>query len=155
MDLSALTQSENAGFFTAGALGALFGALLVLGIIIAIAVYVYFALAWQTIAKKLKYKTPWLAWIPFANISMILQLGGFHWAWIFLVLIPIAGWIALFVLAIIATWRIYELRKYPGLLSLVPILSFIPIIGSFASIAHLVINGVVAWKDQPKSNVKK
>lgn len=150
MDLTSLTES-GASFFAGGALGALFGALLVLGILIAIAVYVYFALAWQTIAKKLKYKNPWLAWIPFANVAMMLQLGSFHWAWIFLVLVPILGWIAIFVLVIIATWRIYELRNYPGWLSLVPILSFIPFIGNLAGIANLVIIGLVAWKDLPKA----
>jgi len=87
----------------------------------------------------LKYKKSWLAWIPIANISMMLQLGDFHWAWVFLILIPILGWIALFVLVIIATWRIFEDLDYPGWLSLAPI---IPQVGG---IAHLVIIGIVAW----------
>src|SRR3989344_2468192 len=85
-------------------IGGTFGALVALGIMIAVliflALYVYFAFAWMTIARKLKYKYPWLAWIPFANIAMILQLGGFHWAWVFLILIPFAGWIAIIVLGI-------------------------------------------------------
>jgi|TARA_Y100000310_G_scaffold256634_1_gene264470 hypothetical protein len=34
--------------------------------------------------------------IPFANSAMRLQLGKkFHWAWVFLYLIPIIGWIAI------------------------------------------------------------
>jgi len=123
--------------------GGLIGGLIVLGITVAIlfgiAIYVYFALAWQTTAKKLKYKKSWLAWIPIANISLILRLGGFHWAWVFLILIPILGWIALFVLMIIATWRICVKRKYPGWFSLALI---IPEIGG---ILYLILIGFLAW----------
>ncbi len=109
---------------------------------IILAFYVYFALAWSTIAKKLKYKRSWLAWIPFANLAMILQLGGFHWALIFLLLIPIVGWIAILVLLIIASWRIFEKRKYPGWLSLSMV---IPQVGG---ILYLIAIGFVAWKDK-------
>lgn len=128
--------------------GGAFGALVALGIVVAVlffaALYVYFALSWSTIAKKLKYKKHWLAWIPFANISMILQLGRFHWAFVFLILIPILGWIALAVLMVIATWRIFEKRHYPGWLSLSMI---IPRIGG---ILYLIAIGFVAWKDKRK-----
>lgn len=105
-------------------------------------VYVYFAFAWMEIAKKLKYEYPWLAWIPFARDAMVLQLGGFHWALVFLFLVPILGWIALFILGIIAKWRIFEKRKYPGWLSL-----FI-LIPQAGFIAHGIIVGFVAWKDK-------
>ncbi|MDD5192527.1 MAG: hypothetical protein PHX96_05285 [Candidatus Nanoarchaeia archaeon] len=129
--------------FAEGFTGGLIGGLIVLGItfaiLLGIAIYVYFALAWKTIARKLKYKNSWLAWIPIVNLAMILQLGGFHWAWIFLILIPILGWIALFVLIIIATWRIFEKRKYPGWFSLSMI---IPKVGG---ILYLTAIGVVAW----------
>lgn len=129
--------------FASGFTGGLIGGLIVLGITIAIlfgiAIYVYFALAWKTIAKKLNNKKSWLAWIPIANLALILQLGGFHWAWIFLILIPILGWIALFVLIIIATWRIFEKRKYPGWFSISMI---IPKVGG---ILYLIAIGFVAW----------
>ena len=128
------------------------GSLLAIGLaiflVIIIVVYVYNALAWMTIATKLKYKYPWLAWIPFANWAMTLQLGGFHWAWIFLIFLPILGWIALFVLGIIATWRVFEKRKYPGWLSLIQLINMAPGFGFFASIGYLIILGIVAWKDQ-------
>ncbi|MCA9487460.1 MAG: hypothetical protein KC516_00700 [Nanoarchaeota archaeon] len=126
------------------ALGVLIGALLVVGIIVALAIYIYHALAWQTIARKQKYKHPWLAWIPFANFAMILSLGGFHWAWIFLLIIPVIGWLAVFILMIIAIWRIFEKRKYPGWFSLAPI---IPKVGG---ILYLISIGFVAWKDKKK-----
>src|SRR3989344_2761060 len=105
MDFTTLFQGAGTGV-NAEALIAL-GAI---AFLIIIALYIYNALAWYSIAKKLKYKYPWLAWIPIANISMILQMGGFHWAWVFLIVIPIIGWIALGIMMIIATWRIFERR---------------------------------------------
>jgi len=128
-------------FFTGGVIGAILGVALILGILILIGIYIYTALAWQTIAKKLKYRNPWLAWIPFANTAMVLQLGRFHWALIFLILVPILGWIALMVLLIISTWRIFETRKYPGWFSLSMI---IPKVGG---ILYLIAIGFVAWKE--------
>ncbi len=120
--------------------GALVAGLLVVLLVILLALYVYSSLAWSTIAKSLKYKKAWLAWIPIANISMILQLGGFHWAWVFLILIPLAGWLALFVLVVISTWRIFERKKYPGWFSLSLVL---PQVGG---ILYLIAIGFVAWK---------
>ena len=54
------------------------GFLMMLGVfmfLLILAAYVYFSFAWMTIARKLKYKNSWLAWIPIANLAMILQLG--------------------------------------------------------------------------------
>ena len=132
---------------TGGALGAIIAAGVVVILAVVAAFYVYTSFAWMTLGKKLKYKYSWLAWVPLARTAMILQLGGFHWAWVFLYLIPVFGWLALFVLAIIAEWKIFEKRKYPGWLALVPLGSFIPGISPFAGIASLIILGFVAWKD--------
>lgn len=145
----ALEQMENVSQLTQSfAGGILGGTLLALGLavilVVFLAFYIYFAMAWMTIANKLKYKRAWLAWIPIANIAMILQLGGFNWLWIFLILIPILGWIALAVLLIIATWRIFEKRKYPGWFSLSMI---IPQIGG---VLYLIAIGFVAWYDKKK-----
>jgi len=126
------------------------GMLVALGFIILFLVfivfYIYTSFAWMDIAKKLKYKNSWLAWIPIVRWAMILQLGKFHWAFIFLALIPFFGWIALWILLLIATWKIFEKRKYPGWLALIPILGFLPWIGGLAFIASLIILGFVAWK---------
>ena len=113
-------------------------------VLVMLATYVYFSISWMTIARKLKYKRAWLAWIPVANLAMIFQLGGFHWAWVFLILIPFFGWIALVVLSIIATWRIFEKRKYPGWFSLSMI---IPQIGL---VLYFIAIGFVAWQDRKK-----
>ncbi len=134
--------------FVNGLLGGTFGALLVtlflVFLIILIVLYVYFALAWYAIAKKMKHRKPWLAWIPFANIAMWLQMGGFNWAWVFLLLIPIAGWIAVGVLFIISNWRVFEKLRYPGWLSLSPLLGVIG--GGLGTLAYAIVVGVVAWK---------
>jgi len=127
-------------------LGVIFIILGVIAFLFLIAIYVYQALAWVKIAKKMKYKHPWLAWIPFAGSAMRLQLGGFHWAWIFLVLIPIFGWIPLIVLLTIAMWRIYEKRKFPAWLSLGFAVMFIPKISGLGFVAYMVSIGLIAWK---------
>lgn len=134
-----------ANAFTGGVIGALVVFGIILALILIIALYVYTSLAWYTIGKKLKYRRSWIAWIPIVRLAMILQLGSFHWAWIFLVLIPLLGWLALFVLIIIAKWRIFEKRKYPGWFSLSIIL---PKIGA---ILNLIVIGLVAWKDRKKN----
>ena len=129
-------------------------ALIALGIAIAVvalaALYIYKSIVFMKIAKKLRYKNAWLAWIPFADFAMMLQLGNFHWAWIFLILIPILGWIALYVLFIIANWRIFEKCDYPGWFSLSLI---IPKIGV---VIYLITVGFIAWGSQKtKVTVRK
>ena len=113
-------------------------------------IWVYTSLAYMEIAKKLKYKSSGLVWIPFVRGAIILQLGGFSWALIFLLLVPILGWIAVYILSIIALWRIFEKRKHPGWLVLIPLAGVIPYLSVFAAIAFLIILGFVAWQDKKK-----
>jgi hypothetical protein len=113
-------------------------------ILFLLAIYIYFSLSWYTIAKKLRYKKPWLAWIPFANIAMWLQLGGFHWALVFLLLVPFIGGLVVSILFIISSWRVFERLNYPGWLSLSVLLGiFMPGLGI---IAYGIVIGFVAWK---------
>jgi len=143
--------------------GDIMSTLFVLGIAFIIffvlAVYIYFSLAWMTIAKKVNYKRPWLAWIPIANIAMIIHIAGYHWAIIFGLLIPLVGWIGVGIIVIMATWKIFEMRRYPGWLSLAAI---IPKGAGF--VLSLIVIGFVAWVDKPgtkrtsgkrKKNVRK
>ncbi len=134
--------------FGLGAFMAAIAGILAILAVIVIVVYVYMAIAWMTIFRKIEYKYPWIAWIPVANIAGMLQAGGFHWAWVFLIVVPILGWIPLFILVIIATWRIYEKRKYPGWLALIPVAAIIPFINFLVGPANLIITGVVAWVDR-------
>ena len=156
-------------------IGSTLGKILIL--FVSFAYYIYFAFVWMTIANKLKYKKSWLAWIPIMNLAMILQLGGFYWQWIFLLisvpilalavflltilsltilggfylsilLVPILVLLAFGVIITISQWRIFEKRNYPGWII---ILSFIPWIGS---VIYLIEVGFVAWKDRKKKKRK-
>jgi hypothetical protein len=127
-----------------GAIGAALATILIALIFVLIAIYLYFAFAWYTIAKRRGHKKPWLAFIPFANMAMWFQLGGFHWAWIFLILIPVAGVLAVGILFIISSWRVFEKMKYPGWLSLAPLLGFIW--SGLGTLAYGIIIGIVAWR---------
>ncbi len=145
----ALTETiQNA--ILGGSLGTFIAGFLIFFILIVVAVWIYTSLAWTTIGKKLKHRNLWLAWIPFARTVLVLKLGKFHGAWAFLWLIPIIGWAILGVLCIIAHWRIFEIRNYPGWLALIPLAGVIPLVGGVAGIAYLVILGIVAWKDNKK-----
>ena len=129
-------------------------ALIALGVAIAfivlLAFYIYKSVALMKIAKRLRHKHAWLAWIPIADVAMVLQLGDFHWAWIFLILIPIFGWVALYVLFIIANWRIFEECDYPGWFSLSLL---IPKIGI---ILYLIVIGLIVWSNPiTKTKVNK
>ena len=57
-----------------GALGTALAAFVLVTILILIGIYVYFAFAWYTIAKRRGHKNPWLAWIPISNIAMCLEI---------------------------------------------------------------------------------
>lgn len=140
------TTFRNA--FFGGAFGALLMTVMLLFVIVLIALYVYFALAWRAIARKRGYKKSWLAWIPIANLAMWLQMGGFSWLWIFLVLIPVLGWIPLIVLFIISSWRVFEKLKYPGWWSLAILVDGIGL--GIGTILYGVAVGVVAWSKNKK-----
>lgn len=139
-----MVYEEIATMFAGGTFGALFGALLAVGIILAIAVYAYYAFAWMTIARKMNYKYPWLAWIPVANAFLIPILAGKKWPWGFIFLVPIVN----LVFYVIWRWRIFEKRKYPGWLSLITIVQIIPVINWLGTLGDLIIIGLVAWADR-------
>lgn len=144
--LNAMTGGLAGGFMSSAFVGTFI--LVAFGIF---AVYwIYTSLAWKEIGKKLQYEKDWLAWIPFARSAMIFQMGGFHWAWAFLWLIPVLGWIAIYTLNVISSWRIYTIRNYPGWFALASVFSMIPNVGSIFSVADLIILGFVAWKDLEK-----
>ncbi|MDE1848790.1 MAG: hypothetical protein KGH55_02050 [Nanoarchaeota archaeon] len=111
-------------------------------IIFWIAVWVYMAFAFTAIAKKLKYKYPGIAWIPFVGPLIIaFQASKMHWwPWLLLIgyVVPVIGWIAtvtFWVFSIIWMWKMFERIKRPGWWA---ILMIVPIVG-------LVMIGVAAW----------
>lgn len=134
-------------------LGGVFSGIFILlgigfAVLMFLALYIYHALAWSTIAQKFKYDKHWLAWIPIANLFLlpILARKEKDWPWGFLFLIPIVN----IVFFVIWTWQIFEKRDYPGWFSLGIL---IPQIGG---ILYLIAIGFVAWyeKDTKKKSKK-
>jgi len=132
------------GGLNATSILAWFGAFIFVFVLVVIAFYVYYALVLSTIAKKLRYDKPWLAWIPIVNLALYPILAEYDWPWVFILLVPIVNIVFMF----IWTWKIFERRNYPGWLSLIPLASFIPIINIFVGTAMLIIWGLVAWADR-------
>lgn len=95
--------------------------------------YLYMALALQTIANKTATPNAWLAWIPIANIFLMLSVAKKPLWWFLLFLIPLAN----IVVAILVWMGIAEARRKPswwGILTIVPL-------------ANLVVPGYLAWAD--------
>jgi len=102
-------------------------------LVFAAAFYVYMALALQTIADKTKTENSWLAWIPIANIVLMLNVAKKPIWWIVLFFIPVVN-----IIFIIIVWMaMAEARGKPswwGILMIVPV-------------ANLITPGVLAWAD--------
>lgn len=95
--------------------------------------YIYVSLALQTIANKTNTQNSWLAWIPIANIFLMLSVAKKPMWWFVLFLIPLAN----IVIAIMVWMAVAEARGKPnwwGILMIVPV-------------ANLVVPGVLAWSD--------
>jgi hypothetical protein len=77
---AALAQSSDSAIPAA-----ITGVLILCFIIFGLAVYVYMALALQTIAIKTNTENPWLAWIPIANLILMLNVAKKPMWWIILI----------------------------------------------------------------------
>jgi len=129
LPVSALAQEGEGG---AAGLAAL-GAFMFVFFLIALAFYVYMALALMTIAKKTNTENAWLAWIPILNIFLMLNIAKKPLWWFILCLIPLVN----IVIAIIVWMGIAEARGKPswwGILMIVPFVNFI-------------VPGYLAWSD--------
>lgn len=102
-------------------------------LIIVIASYVYHALAIQTIAQKTNTENGWLAWIPIANLILLLNIARKPVWWIVLLLIPLVN----IVIGIIVLMAVAEARNKPswwGILWIIPPIS-------------IIVPGYLAWSD--------
>lgn len=93
--------------------------------------YIYISLALQTIAQKTNTANGWLAWIPIANIILMLNVAKKPIWWIILFLIPLVN----VIIAIIVWMGIAVARGKPnwwGILIIVPL-------------ANLIVPGYLAW----------
>lgn len=126
---TALAQNSNNN----AAAAALGGVVLLFAFAVALGCYIYFALAIQTIANKTATPNSWLAWIPIANIFLMLSIAKKPMWWFILCLIPLVN----IVMAVIIWMAIAEARQKPnwwGILTIVPV-------------ANLVVPGYLAWAD--------
>src|SRR6266436_1574436 len=98
-------ESESTGPFAA-----LTGLVLILSIGFIVAFWVYFALALQTIADKTNTANSWLAWIPIANLFLMLNVAKKPMWWFILFLIPLVS----LVMLVIAWMSIAEARGKPN-----------------------------------------
>jgi hypothetical protein len=93
-------------------------------IVVAIAIYSYLALSVQIIARKAETPNDWSAWIPIANMFLLLAVAKKPLWWFFLLLIPFVN-----VVIVILIWMgIAETLGEPswwGILTLVPLVGFI------------------------------
>ena len=102
-------------------------------IILAMAIYAYMALAVQTIARKLEIPHDWFAWIPIANLFLLLAMARKPLWWFFLLLVPVVN----IVISIMVWMEIAKNRGKPtwlGFLLLLPLIS-------------LVVPGYLAWSE--------
>ncbi len=120
-------QDESGRIAAVGILGAF----LMFFLIFFAVFYVYTALALQTIAKKTNTENPWLAWIPIANIILMLNIAKKPLWWFVLCLVPFVN----IVILVIVWMAIAEARHKPnwwGILMIVPV-------------ANLIVPGYLAW----------
>jgi len=96
-------------------------------------VYVYMGLAVMTIATKTNTPNAWLAWIPIANLFLMLNVAGKPAWWFVLMLIPLVN----LVIFIIVWMAVAEARHKPGWWG---ILLIVPVVGLF-------VPGYLAWSD--------
>lgn len=112
---------------------ALAGAMLTVILVFSAVMYVYVSLALMTIANKTGTPNGWLAWIPIANIVLMLMIAKKPIWWILLFLIPLVN----IVMAIIVWMGVAEARNKPswwGILMIVPGV-------------NLIVPGYLAWAD--------
>jgi len=109
---------------------------LILWLIFWLALYIYLALSLQVLAKKTNTPNGWLAWIPIANIFLMLQIAQKPLWWFVLLLIPIVN----IVIGIVIWMKIAERRGKPSWLG---VLLIVPVIG-------IAIPGYLAFSDHEK-----
>ena len=109
-------------------LSGLFGGFM---LIIWLAVYVYYALAFTAIANKTGTENAWMAWVPILNLWLMVQVAQKEAWWIILFFIPLLNIVA----SIVVTMAIAERLGKPswwGILTVVPVV-------------NVIVPGYLAW----------
>jgi uncharacterized protein DUF5684 len=128
-----LPSIASAQLSDSAANGALVGTMLFFIVGCALLGYIYISLALQTIATKTGTLNGWLAWIPIANIILMLNIAKKPIWWFILCLIPVVN-----LVMIVMIWMgVAEARHKPnwwGVMMIVPLVNF-------------VVPGYLAWSD--------
>lgn len=109
---------------TTGAALFFIGGLFLFFLVIAILCYVYTAVCLMKIAKKTNTENAWLAWIPIANIILMLQVAKKPLWWIILFFIPIVN----LVMGVLVWMEIAKRLGKPdwiGILYIIPLVNLI------------------------------
>ena len=96
-----------------------------------VAMYVYMGITLSTIAKKTKTEPTWLAWIPIANLYLLIKVGGLSPWWMLGFIVPLLNTVVM----IMVWWKVCEARGKPGALAL---LFLVPV-------ANIILPGYLAW----------
>jgi len=112
---------------------ALLGGMMSFFLLFGLAGYIYIALALYTIAQKTGTANAWLAWIPIANIILILNIARKPLWWILLLFIPLVN----LIIAVLIWIGVAEARNKPGWWG---ILMIVPLV-------NLIVPGYLAWSD--------
>ena len=109
------------------------GAAFLFMLVIFAAIYVYFALALVTIAKKTNTENAWWGWVPILQIILMLNIAKKPVWWIILLLVPLVN----LIIGIMVWMAVAEARGKPswwGILLIVPVLG-------------VIVPGYLAWSD--------
>jgi hypothetical protein len=109
------------------------GAFLLIFCIFMLVMYVYHALALQTIAAKTNTENAWFAWIPILNLILMLNIAKKPIWWILLFLIPIVN-VVIYVLLWMGAAEARGKPNWWGILTIVPLV-------------QLIVPGYLAWSD--------
>lgn len=103
--------------------------------LVVIAFYAYFALCLQYMAKKTDTDNAWMAWVPIANMFLLISIAGKPVWWFLLFLIPLVD----VIVAILVWMGVAERCGKPSWLG---VLMIIPVV-------NLVIPGYLAFSKEP------
>lgn len=107
-----------------------------------IGMYIYMGLALMTIGKKLGFEQAWMAWVPIANLYMMLKLADQRGWMLILAFIPFLNFFFMFY--VIYVWM--KIAEKRGFESWVGILMIVPVIG-------VAVPGYIAWAE-PKATAQ-
>lgn len=117
--------------YTGTDFSALAGGMLILGLAVILFFYILTSLALMKIADRTKTKNSWLAWIPIANVFLMVFIARKEWFWalgiLLIGIIPVIGSLASLVGMIYIWWLICERRKKHGALSLLMLIPLVNI----------------------------